>query len=33
VLLGRSLARPLLDLHTAVRDFDISNDGQLRRWR
>jgi PAS domain S-box-containing protein len=30
VLLGRSLTRPLLDLHTAVRDFDISNDGQLR---
>jgi PAS domain S-box-containing protein len=30
VLLGRNLTRPLLDLHTAVRDFDISNDGQLR---
>lgn len=30
VLLGRSLTRPLLDLHTAVRDFDSSNDGQLR---
>ena len=30
MLLGRSLTRPLLDLHTAVRDFDISNDGQLR---
>ncbi len=30
VLLGRSLTRPLLDLHTAVRDFDISNDGQIR---
>ena len=30
VLLGRSLTRPLLDLHTAVRDFDIGNDGQLR---
>jgi PAS domain S-box-containing protein len=30
VLLGRSLTRPLLDLHTAVRDFDIGNDSQLR---
>jgi len=30
VLLGRSLTRPLVDLHTAVRDFDINNDGQLR---
>ena len=30
VLLGRSLTRPLRDLHTAVRNFDISNDGQLR---
>jgi len=29
-LLGRSLTRPLRDLHKAVGDFDIGNDGQLR---
>lgn len=29
-LLGRSLTRPLRDLHRAVGDFDIGNDGQLR---
>jgi len=33
VLLGRSLTRPLLDLHAAVRGFDMANDGLLRPVR